>query len=80
MRKKEYIHTHALLAETARYLTDDETLSAERFSAYAILGTRATSIHKSKQNHHEAVMILSSAIESGLDEARTETPEQPVNR
>lgn len=80
MRKKEYIHTHALLAEVTRYLIDIETMPAEVLSAYHALGTHPTSIHQSKQNHHEAIMILSSAIEPCLKEAPTDSHEQSVNR
>lgn len=80
MRKKEHIYIHALLAEVKRQLIEDETMSVEMLSEYDALGTRPTSIHKSKQNHYEAVMALSSAIEPCLEETRTDSHEHPVNR
>jgi hypothetical protein len=80
MRKKEHIHTHALLAEVARYLIENETMPIEMLSAYDELGTRPSSIHKPKQNHHEAIMVLSSAIGPCLKETGTDSHEQSVNR
>lgn len=79
MRKIEHIYTHALLAEVTRYLIENEAMPAETLAAYDALGTRTTSIHKSKRHHHEAVTILGSTIESCLDETRTDSPEQSVN-
>ena len=80
MHKKEYIYTHALLAEVTRYLIENDTMSAEMLSAYDAIETRPASIHKSKQDHREAVVILSSAIESNLTEEHTGNPEQSLNR
>ncbi|EMA14654.1 UPF0058 family protein [Haloarcula amylolytica] len=80
MRKKEYIHIHALLAEVTRYLIENEAMSAETLSAYDALGTRPTSIHKSKQNHCEAIIVLNSAIEPCLKETHTDGQKQSVNR
>lgn len=80
MRKKEHVHIHALLAEVTRYLIEDETMSVESLAAYDELGTRPSSIHKSKQNHSEAIMALTSAIEQCLTETPTESQEQSVNR
>jgi len=80
MRKIEHIYTHALLAEVTRYLIEDETMSVEVLSAYNALGTRPSSIHKSKQNHREAIMVLGSAIEPCLEETHTDSQKQSVNR
>jgi hypothetical protein len=80
MRKKEHIHTHALLAEVTRYSIENETMPAEMLSAYDALGTHPTSIHQSKQNHREAIMALSSAIEPCLKDTPTDSHEQSVNR
>jgi len=80
MRKIEYVHMHALLAEVTRYLIETETMPAETLSAYDTLGTRPTSIHKSKQQHHEALVVLGSTVESSLNETRTDNPEQSVSR
>jgi len=80
MRKKEHIYTHALLAEVSQYLIENETMPVEMLSAYDALETRPSSIHESKQNHHEAIVALSSAIEPCLEETRTEGHGRPVNQ
>lgn len=80
MRKKENIHTHALLAEVTRYLIEKENVSAEMFSAYDALETRPASVHKPKQNHREAIMVLSGAIGLCLEETHTDSHEEPVRR
>lgn len=73
MRKIEHVHTHALLAEVARYLIETETMSAERLSTYDALETRPSSIHKSKQNHREAITVLGNAIEPCLTNTYSES-------
>lgn len=80
MRKKEYIHIHALLAEVTRYLIEDGSIPVETLSAYDALGTRPSSIYKSKQDHREAVLALSRAIEPCLEGTDADRHEQPVNR
>lgn len=80
MRKKEHIHVHALLVEVTRYLIEDETMPVERLSAYDALETRPTSIHRPKEDHHEAIVVLCSAIEPCFEGTRTDSREQSVNR
>lgn len=80
MRKKEYIHTHALLTEVSQYLIENDTMTVETLSAYDALGTGPAGIHKSKQDHHEAIQVLTSAIEPCLTENPGESPEQSMNR
>lgn len=79
MRKKEYIHTHALLAEVTRHLVENETMPPEKLAAYDAVGTTPSSIHKSKQNHRDAIIALGRAIEPCLEEIPTENHEQPIN-
>jgi len=79
MRKKEYIQIHALLAEVTRYLIENGSMSVETLSAYDAVGTRPTSIHDSKQHHYEAMMVLSSIIDSSLTETRTESQHRSMN-
>lgn len=80
MRKQDHIHTHALLAEVTRYLIENETMSGEMLSEYDALETCPSSIHKPKQDHREAVIVLSRTIEPCLKEIGTDSPEQSVNR
>jgi hypothetical protein len=79
MRKIEHVHTHALLVEVTRYLIENEAMSGETLSAYDALEARPTSIHKPKEYHHEAIMVLSSTIESCFTETRIDSLEQSVN-
>ncbi|MFT4923175.1 MAG: hypothetical protein ACI8XM_002401 [Haloarculaceae archaeon] len=80
MRKKEYIHIHALLVETTRFLIENEDMPAETLSTYDALGTNPSSIHKSKQSHHEAITALNSAIEPWFEQTRSDSPEPSMNR
>lgn len=80
MRKKEYIHIHALLAEVSRYLIEDESMPVERRTAYEALETHPTSIHESKQNHREAIIVLGNAIEPCLKETHVDNQKQSVNQ
>ncbi|QSG05010.1 UPF0058 family protein [Halapricum desulfuricans] len=80
MRKKEYIYTHALLAEVTGYLIKNETMPADRLTAYSALETCPSSIHETKQKHREAVMALSSAIDRCLKEVPTDSHGQAVDQ
>jgi hypothetical protein len=75
MRKKEYIHLHALLVEVTRYMIENEEMPAETLSTYHALGTRPSSIHKSKESHHKAITVLYSDIEPWFDQLQPESPE-----
>lgn len=80
MRKKEFIHIHALLLEVTQYLIENEDMAVEMYSTYDELDVRPSSIHKQKQNHHEAVKILGDSVERSLEQGHTESPDRPVNR
>lgn len=80
MRKQEYIHTHALLAEITRYLSGEEIIQDEMLSVYDALETRPSSIQQSKQNHREAMMLLSSTIECCLTETHAGGRKESVHR
>lgn len=80
MRKKECIHLHTLLAEVTQYLNEEESMQVEKLSAYDALETRPSSIHKPKENHSEAIMLLSRAIEPCLEETRGDSHERSLNR
>jgi len=80
MRKKEYIHIHALLAEVTRYLIENGDMPATTISTYNTLDTRPTSIHRSKPAHDEAITVLGSAIEPWLEQAHTDSPGRSVNQ
>ena len=69
MRKQEYIHAHALLEEVAHHLTDHEDMPTEIRRGYDALETQPWSVHASKQDHHEAVMALATAIGTWVEAA-----------
>lgn len=62
MRKQEYVHLHALLAEVAQYLLDRGEMPAAVLSGYEALGTHPSSVNESKRAHHDAVVTLAAAI------------------
>jgi hypothetical protein len=79
MRKKEYIHIHALLVEVTRHLIENEDMPDEALSTYYALGTPPSGIHKSKQKHDEAITTLHAAIEPWLEHTCTDSPVPSMN-
>ena len=70
MRKKELISTHALLLEVAQHLIENTNMPAERMCRYHALGVTPLGVHKSKQDHYEAITVLINAIEGGLEQTQ----------
>ncbi len=70
IRKKELISTHALLLEVAQYLIENENMPAGRMSTYHALGVTPLGVHKSKQDHYEAITVLTNTIEGELEQTR----------
>lgn len=70
MRKKELIQIHALLLEVTRYLIETENMPAERMSTYYALGVTPLGVHKSKQDHYEAITLLFNAVEREFEQTR----------
>lgn len=69
MRKQELIHLHGLLKETATYLEEEyrDTVDID-YDTYDSLDVRPTSIHRSKDDHKEALYTLSKAITDAITE------------
>jgi hypothetical protein len=65
MRKQEYIHLHALLAEVSTDVSENDCEVA--LDDYETLGIRPSSIHKSKNDHKEAVQALATCITESVD-------------
>jgi len=61
MKKQELIHLHGLLAEVRNHYeySHGKDVSHERYDE---LGVRPTSIHKSKDDHKDAVFALAKGI------------------
>lgn len=70
MRKKELIPTHALLLEVAQHLIENENMPARQMSTYHALGVTPLGIHKSKQDHYEAITVLIDTIEEEFEQTR----------
>jgi len=79
MRKKELVQTHALLLEATQYLIENENMPAEMISTYYALDVRPSNIHKSKQNHYEAITVLGNSIERWIEQTHTKNVDHPVN-
>lgn len=79
MRKKEYVHTHALLVEVTRYLSETGDMPEDALSTYDALGVSPSSIHESKRSHHEAITALYSDIDPWLERTRTENSARSMN-
>lgn len=65
MKKNQFIHLHGLLAQVANHV-EDET-GENPIDEYAELGTEPTSIHRSKDDHKEAVMTLLEDITNSIE-------------
>jgi hypothetical protein len=75
MRKQEYIHLHALLAEVSTDVQENGT--DVNLDDYDSLGVRPSSIHRSKTDHKEAVQALATCLTESME---TETDERvPVS-
>jgi len=65
MRKQEYIHLHALLAEVSTDVQENGT--DVNLDDYETLGVRPSSIHRSKTDHKEAVQALATCLTEGME-------------
>jgi len=54
-------------------------MPAEMISTYYALDVRPSSIHKSKQNHYEAITVLGNSIERWIEQTHTKNVDHPVN-
>lgn len=79
MRKKELIQIHALLLEVAQHLIENENMPAERITAYCALNVSPSCIHKSKQDHYEAIAVLGNSIEWWIEHSDSTILEHPMN-
>ncbi|MFQ3295970.1 MAG: hypothetical protein ACI8VE_003063 [Natrialbaceae archaeon] len=65
MRKQEFIHLHALLAEVStEFREDGQSIELETYLDQSV---RPTSIHRSKTAHKDAVMTLAGELVENLE-------------
>lgn len=77
MRKQEAVHLHALLVEVAEHLESRMDAPGPDLAVYRELDVGPSAIHRSKDAHEDAVLVLSDAIEAGLTEQPTPGPGPP---
>ena len=71
MKKQELIHLHGLLAQVQNHY-EERTGNTVEHDEYARINVRPTSIHKSKDDHKEAVFALADGIQSEMNDEKTE--------
>lgn len=71
MKKRELIYLHSLLVEVRRDLEARGDLPAEAFDDYEALGVGATSVHRTKGEHREAVVCLLEGLTAALAARRS---------
>lgn len=78
MRKQESVHLHALQLEIARYLDDHPEMPPVDLSEYNATEVGPSSVHRSKGDHEEAVVVLTTAIRDCLRRATGPGQEPPA--
>lgn len=68
MRKKEFVHTHALLREVVHHFIEVEDMPPGEISTYEALEIHPGSIHKQKEDHAEAIAVLGDSIEWWIED------------
>lgn len=71
--KEELIHLHGLFAELADHAEDELGISVDRDDHEAV-GVKPNAIHKTKDDHKEALFALSAATSEAFEEAEVEAP------
>ena len=78
MKKQELVHLHELFAEVRRSV-ESETTPKGAFRAYEELGVRPTAIHRSKDDHHEAIRRLLSGLTQTIEEDEEQLQALPAD-
>ncbi|MEA3343784.1 MAG: UPF0058 family protein [archaeon] len=66
MKKEELVHLHVLLAQLKRYCVENE---ADYFKNYDALGVTPFKVHRSKEDHKQAVFVLVAELNYSLPKA-----------
>ena len=75
MKKQSLIHIHQLLAIVQDAVTSHNETPPDAFDAYVQYGVRPTHIHRSKDQHKEAIWLLLE----GINRTIGETPPMPAD-
>lgn len=68
MQKDELIATHMLLVQIKNRLEQQGLLAEETFVEYTTFGVWPTHVHRSKQEHRHAILLLGKALGSFASE------------
>lgn len=69
MKKEELVHLHLLLAQLKKYCEENE-LSCN-FAKYNELGISPFQVHRSKEEHKQAVFVLGTELASLMVRSNT---------
>ena len=67
MKKIEYIHLHALMVVIFQHLEEVEDFPDGALPEYGTAGISAAAIHRRKERHRKAVLLVSASIVRGLE-------------
>lgn len=62
MRKEEYFHLHALFVELRQFLQETGDVPDDAFAAYEAYGVGPMAIHRRKDDHHQALRLLTEGV------------------
>lgn len=66
MKKEDLVHLHVLLAQLKIYCVDNE---AKGFEKYDALGITPFQIHRSKEDHYDAILVLATDLTNNMPKA-----------
>ena len=66
MRKDEAVHLHALFRQVRGHLEGRGWVDPEAFEGYDELGVSPLQVHRSKDEHREAMQVLADALSDEL--------------
>ncbi len=66
MKKEELVHLHMLLAQLEIYCVDN---GADDFEKYDELGITPFQIHRSKEEHYDAILVLVANLTNNMPKA-----------
>lgn len=71
MRKQESVHLHALLVAVADNLEERPDVPSPALASYRDVDLGPSAIHRSKDAHEDALLVLAAAIDRSLTEQPT---------
>lgn len=75
MRAQELVHLHGLLFEVRRYLEREDQVPPTAFVRYDANGVLPTHIHRGKEAHQRAIVLLLEGFATGIEADGSERPQ-----